>query len=335
MRNLEETIDKKIVDRTNLILDIFANRAKSREGKLQVELAQMQYRLPRLVGYRDYLSREGGGIGTRGPGEQKLETDRRHILREIHKIKEELKTVEKNRELLRKRRTDSNIPIVALVGYTNAGKSTLLNSMVSYYGEEFKSVFVKDMLFATLDTSLRKSKLPNGQDFLITDTIGFVSKLPTNLIEAFKSTLEEIRYADLILHIVDGFSEDLEIQIDTTLDILDDLEIEKPIITVFNKMDKVNREDLFYNIRDIDKKTFISAYNKEDIGKLLQLIEDNIGQKFINVVMEIPFSDQELVDYFHTNYEIEKLDYSENGAILEFVINEADYKRYKEFILKE
>ena len=188
LRNLEKMINKKIVDRTNLILDIFANRASSKEGKLQVKLAQLKYRLPRLVGFSDYLSRTGGGIGTRGPGEQKLETDRRHILREIDNIEKELRIVEKNRSVKRKRREDSNLPIVALVGYTNAGKSTLLNKIIELNddSEETKQVFVKDMLFATLDTSLRRGKLPNGQAFLLTDTVGFVSKLPTKLIEAFK-----------------------------------------------------------------------------------------------------------------------------------------------------
>lgn len=215
LRNLEKIIDRKIVDRTNLILDIFASRANSKEGKLQVKLAQLKYRLPRLIGFRDYLSREGGGIGTRGPGEQKLETDRRHILREVDNIEKQLKEIEQNRETKRKKREDSNLPIVALVGYTNAGKSTLLNKLLEFSDEyeEVKQVFVKDMLFATLDTSLRRGKLPNGQAFLLTDTVGFVSKLPTRLIEAFKGTLEEVKYADLLLHVVDASNKDLDIQI--------------------------------------------------------------------------------------------------------------------------
>ncbi len=229
---------------------------------MQVKLAQLKYRLPRLVGFRDYLSREGGGIGTRGPGEQKLETDRRHILREIDNIEKSLREAEKARAIKRKRREDSNLPIVALVGYTNAGKSTLLNKIIELnedYNED-KKVFVYDMLFATLDTSLRKAELPNGQDFLVTDTVGFVSKLPTHLVEAFKGTLEEVRYADLLLHVVDASNEDLDIQIKTTYKILEELEvIDKPIITVFNKMDKAEIDKLVYDNRYVDKRYLFLA----------------------------------------------------------------------------
>jgi GTP-binding protein HflX len=239
IRNLEDIIDRKIVDRTTLILDIFASRANSKEGKLQVKLAQLKYRLPRLTGFRNYLSRTGGGIGTRGPGEQKLELDRRHLLKEINNIKKELKEVEKTRNVKRKKRANSAIPMVALVGYTNSGKSTLLNRILELYSnsDETKKVFAYDMLFATLETSLRQVRFPNGQKFIITDTVGFVSKLPTNLIEAFKGTLEEVKYADLILHVVDASSKNLNIQIETTMNILKELEVlNKPIITVFNKM---------------------------------------------------------------------------------------------------
>ena len=276
LRNLEKIIDRKIVDRTNLILDIFANRASSKEGKLQVKLAQMKYRLPRLVGFRDYLSREGGGIGTRGPGEQKLETDRRHILKEIDNIEKQLRENSQIREIKRKQREDSNLPLVALVGYTNSGKSTLLNRLIELNAdsEESKQVFVKDMLFATLDTSLRRSKLPNGQSFLLTDTVGFVSKLPTNLIEAFKGTLEEVKYADLLIHVVDASNKDLDIQIDTTMKILKDLKVlDKPIITEFNKMDLVNVEDLNYDEKFVEKKIFISAKQDEILDKFMNLVE--------------------------------------------------------------
>lgn len=335
LRNLEKLLDLKIVDRTNLILDIFANRATSKEGKLQVKLAQLQYRLPRLVGFRDYLSREGGGIGTRGPGEQKLETDRRHILREINNIKAELRAVEKNRSLKRKKRENSNIPIVALVGYTNAGKSTLLNQMMDPDEDEnSREVFVKDMLFATLDTSLRRSKLPNGQAFLLTDTVGFVSKLPTRLVEAFKGTLEEVKYADLLLHVVDASSEDLDIQIKTTFKILEDLDIlDKPIITVFNKMDKIKIEDLYYEDKNIDEKIFISAFNVKDINRLLEKIEENLPQRFRNVRLKIPYGKEALVDYFMTNYEVHNMEYTEEGTLLDISINHIDFNKYNTYII--
>lgn len=337
LRNLEEIMDTKIVDRTNLILDIFANRASSKEGKLQVKLAQLQYRLPRLVGYSDYLSREGGGIGTRGPGEQKLETDRRHILREINNIKSELRSVEKNRELKRKRRKSSNLPIVALVGYTNAGKSTLMNKMVTTEeGDSNKEVYVKDMLFATLDTSLRRGTLPNGQPFLLTDTVGFVSQLPTRLIEAFKGTLEEVKYADLLLHVVDASNPDLDIQLKTTYEILEDIEtLDKPILTVFNKLDKVEIEDIYYDSEYVDEKIFISAKDENDIEKLLESIEENLPQKYKDVTLKIPFDMQHLVNYFMTNYEVEDNEYTNKGAILKVNINQLDYERYYEYIIEE
>jgi len=335
LRNLEKIIDRKIVDRTNLILDIFANRAKSKEGKLQVKLAQLKYRLPRLIGFRDYLSREGGGIGTRGPGEQKLETDRRHILREVNNIEKELKEVEKVRNIKRKQREGSSIPIVALVGYTNAGKSTLLNKIIDLYGDgdEAKEVYVEDMLFATLDTSLRKAKLLNGQDFLLTDTVGFVSKLPTKLIEAFKGTLEEIRYADLLLHVVDGSNSDLDIQIQTTHKILRELEVvDKPIITVFNKMDKVSIDKLVYENKDIDNKIFISAKQGENIEKLIENIEELLPHQYRLVTLNIPYDRQNLVNYFMNNYQILKMEYGEDGTLLQLNINEIDMEKYRAYI---
>lgn len=337
LRNLEKIIDKKIVDRTNLILDIFANRANSKEGKLQVKLAQLKYRLPRLIGFRDYLSRPGGGIGTRGPGEQKLETDRRHILREIDNIEKQLKEVEQNRDIKRKRREDSNLPIVALVGYTNAGKSTLLNKIIELNDEyeESKQVFVKDMLFATLDTSLRRAKLPNGQAFLLTDTVGFVSKLPTRLIEAFKGTLEEVKYADLLLHVVDASNSDLDIQIKTTYSILKDLDVlDKPIITVFNKMDKADIQNLFYDQEYVDNKIFISAKNEENINSLLENIEDLLPQQYKAVTLKIPYDKQNIVNYFMESYQVENMEYIEDGTLLSLTINHIDLQKYGEFIIQ-
>lgn len=336
LRNLEKMIDRKIVDRTNLILDIFASRASSSEGKLQVKLAQLKYRLPRLIGFRDYLSRAGGGIGTRGPGEQKLETDRRHILREVDNIEKQLREVEQNRSIKRKQREDSNLPIVALVGYTNAGKSTLVNKMLEFNDEsdESKQVFVKDMLFATLDTSLRRAKLLNGQTFLLTDTVGFVSKLPTKLIKAFKGTLEEVQYADLLLHVVDGSNGDLDIQIKTTYNILKDLKVlDKPMITVFNKMDKIDIPELYYEPEFVENKIFISAKNSNDVERLLQNIEEQLPQQYKYVTVKIPYDKQSIVNYFMNNYQVDDIEYVEDGTTLKFTINHIDLQKYSEYII--
>lgn len=335
MRNIEDKIERKIVDRTGLILDIFARRATSSEGKLQVELAQLKYRLPRLVGFRDYLSRTGGGIGTRGPGEQKLELDRRHILDKINDIQKQLKQLEKVRTMKRQRRQNKDIPIIALVGYTNAGKSTLLNSLIKT-DEDYtdkKDVFTKDMLFATLETSLRKSTLPNGRDFLITDTVGFVNKLPTHLIEAFKGTLEEVQYADLLLHVVDVTNENLEIQTITTMNILKDLGVsDKPIITVLNKIDQGDTETIGHQVPD--PKIFISAKTGKNLDKLFEMIEENLPQKYYNVDLLIPFSKGDILSDLFDSTNVENQKHTEEGTEVTVVLSEIDYNRYKEYIIE-
>lgn len=334
IRNLEDIIDRKIVDRTTLILDIFASRANSKEGKLQVKLAQLKYRLPRLTGFRNYLSRTGGGIGTRGPGEQKLELDRRHLLKEINNIKKELKEVEKTRNVKRKKRANSAIPMVALVGYTNSGKSTLLNRILELYSnsDETKKVFAYDMLFATLETSLRQVRFPNGQKFIITDTVGFVSKLPTNLIEAFKGTLEEVKYADLILHVVDASSKNLNIQIETTMNILKELEVlNKPIITVFNKMDKSKIDELIYDTRYVDKKIFISGKYDENLDGLLNMIMENLKVEYKEATLLIPYQKQDIVSFLLDNYEPKMLKYDIDGVRLTANIEMQDYERFKAY----
>jgi len=338
LRNLEKFIDRKIVDRTNLILDIFANRATSKEGKLQVKLAQLKYRLPRLIGFYDYLSREGGGIGTRGPGEMKIETDRRHILREINNIEKQLKENEKIREVKRKQREESTLLKIALVGYTNAGKSTLLNKLMTYDDDarDKKEVYVEDMLFATLDTSLRRSKLPNGQYFLISDTVGFVSKLPTKLIEAFKGTLEEVKYADLIIHVVDASNENLDLQIKTTIDTLKDLEVlDKPFITVFNKIDKADISNMIFDTKNIGEKIFISAKNSINIEELLIMIQENLPVVYKSISLKIPYDKQSILNYFMNNYKIENLRYLEDGTMINLIINPIDLEKYVEFVVNE
>lgn len=335
IRNLEGIIKRKIIDRTSLILDIFAKRATSKEGRLQVELAQLKYMLPRLIGLGNQLSRTGGGIGTRGPGEQKLETDRRHISRRITDIEKELRELESVRMIKRKKRHESEIPIVALVGYTNAGKSTLMNSLIKLDEEysEDKEVFVKNMLFATLDTTLRKSVLPNGQSFLVTDTVGFVSQLPTKLVEAFKGTLEEVKHADLLLHVVDMTNQDINIQTKTTLNILKDLEVlDKPIITVFNKADIAENEI----ITDIQGPMIkISAKTGYNMELMLQMIQDNLPQKFYRVELLVPYSEGGLSNYLFDNTKVLGFEYKEKGTLIITILDSIDYEKYKRFIVEK
>lgn len=337
IRNLEKIIDRKIIDRTNLILDIFANRSSSKEGKLQVELAQLQYRLPRLIGYGNYLSRQGGGIGTRGPGEQKLEVDRRHILKRINDIKLQLEKISKTRETKRSRRINSGLPIVALVGYTNAGKSTLLNTLIkrSTDYEEHKEVFKKDMLFATLDTSFRKASFNNGREFLLIDTVGFVSQLPTKLIEAFKGTLEEIKYADVILHILDITNKDLKIQMDITLEILKDLDLgDIPIINVLNKADKVAL-DYIPEYRISNPKIMISAETGYNIDELLDLIKDNLPKKYSKFKLLFPYEKSNLISNLFEENLIISDEYTEDGIMVEAMLNKALEGKFKEYIIRD
>ncbi|CAM3491326.1 GTPase HflX [Erysipelothrix anatis] len=332
-RNLEALIGVKIVDRTNLILDIFAGRANTKEGMLQVQLAQLKYRLPRLVGYSDYLSRQGGGIGTRGPGEQKLETDKRHIQRNITHIQNELEKVVGHRETTRKQRLKSSLPIIALVGYTNAGKSTIMNGILTHSGET-KTVEAKDMLFATLDTTLRRARLNNNQSILLTDTVGFVSNLPHALVAAFKSTLEEIRFADVILHVVDASNPDLDIQMDTTEAIMRDLEVlNKPIITVYNKVDLATEVDYPVGYT-MSNRVYMSAHNPEDIDLLIDLIEDALADKFKKASVFLKFEDLGILDYFASTYDIGDIEYDEKGAHFKVVLTQEDYERFAEYIVK-
>ena len=330
VRNLEKRIKKKVIDRTNLILDIFGLRATTYEAKLQVELARLEYQLPRLLGI-DGWSRTGGGIGTRGPGEQIIETDRRRLKREIDKIKEKLDKAKRTRDTTRERRIDSNIPIVSLVGYTNAGKSTILNRLKD---EESGEVSVKNMLFETLDPSSRKARLLSGREFIISDTVGFVSKLPTKIVEAFKSTLEEIKYSDLILHVIDASSEDLEIQYNTTMAILKDIEVlDKNIITVFNKVDRVDLYDINLPLRVMpDKKVYISALKDENMDSLLKIIEDNLDEKYFDVKLKFAYDDTDLLYKLVEKFDAKPI-YEEDGIYLELKLEEREYEKVKDYVV--
>lgn len=328
LRNLEDTIKKKVVDRTNLILDIFALRASTYEGKLQVELAQLEYQLPRLLGIKGW-SRTGGGIGTRGPGEQIIETDRRRLLREIDKIKEKLNKAKKTRDTTRSKRMNSKIPTVSLVGYTNAGKSTILNRIKE---DDSKEVFVKDMLFATLDPNSRKARLLSGREFIISDTVGFVSKLPTKLIEAFKSTLEEIKYSDLIVHVIDASSKDLEIAYDTTMNILQEIGIkDKKILTVFNKSDKIDLNSTTIPLKIKSQKIYISAKNDPDMNKLLQAIEENLPEQYIYTKLNFPYDDTDILYKLIERFDLKPI-YKENFIEIELSLNKKEYNKLKRYV---
>ena len=270
LKNLEDELDTKVMDRTMVILDIFAARASTSEGKLQVEMAQLKYRMTRLAGLGTTLSRLGGGIGTRGPGEKKLETDRRIIKDRLARLNSDLKDIENHRNVVRARRLDTSTPVVAIVGYTNAGKSTLLNKLTN------AGVLSEDKLFATLDPTTRALKLPNGENVMLTDTVGFIRKLPHNLIQAFRSTLEEARYADILVHVVDSSNPDNKHQIQTVYETLDSLEVSgKPIITLLNKCD-ITDDNTIIKDEKADATIRISAKTGEGLEAFLTKLQDII-----------------------------------------------------------
>ncbi len=272
-RNLEDMVGVKVLDRTELILDIFSQRARTKEGKLQVELAQLKYLYPRLIGKGQVLSRLGGGIGTRGPGETKLEVDRRRIRSRINALEKETERIRSYRDTQRRQRVAQNLPVVALVGYTNSGKSTLLNALTK------SDVFVEDKLFATLDPTTRKTVLPDGSTFLISDTVGFIKKLPTSLVAAFRATLEEVSEADVLLHVVDSSHPNVLDQIVSVFDVLSELSaVDKPIITVLNKADKVRPEDLAWLAAQVPSPIITSATNRIGFGSLLTQVQELLSE---------------------------------------------------------
>ena len=305
--NLRDELDVKIMDRTLLILDIFAARASTSEGKIQVELAQLRYRQSRLTGLGTSLSRLGGGIGTRGPGEKKLEMDRRLIKGRISQLAKELKEVKRHRQLTRESRAKSRIPVIAIVGYTNAGKSTLLNHLTG------AGILAEDKLFATLDPTTRNLKLPGGQEVLLTDTVGFIRKLPHHLIEAFKSTLEEAKYADILLHVVDASNPRMDQQMHVVYETLRELEAsDKPVITAFNKKDRFEGE---YAPRDFqaERTAFISAKTGEGVEELLSCVEDVLREQKVEIEQVYPYSDAGKIQLIRKYGELEKEEYTQDG----------------------
>ncbi|MEE0771577.1 MAG: GTPase HflX [Anaerovoracaceae bacterium] len=329
LRNLEDAVGVRVIDRTILILDIFADRATSREGKLQVELAQLQYRMPRLTGFGKSLSRLGGGIGTRGPGEKKLETDRRHIAGRIDDIKAELKKIGQNRDVQRAGREKSNIPVVALIGYTNSGKSALMNKLLEMTEKEEKSVKEQDMLFATLDTQHRKISLEPGADFILIDTVGFVSKLPHSLVEAFKSTLDEVKYADLLIHVVDVAYDERDFQIEVTDNVIKQLGAgAKEKLMAYNKMDIAMEKPLDVSSSDA---VYISAATGENMDQLIKKIKERIFAARIHARLLIPYDKGSITSYLCENAEIISTEYTAEGTLIEGYFSAEDYGRYERY----
>lgn len=314
LRNLEETLGTKVMDRTMVILDIFAKRATTREGKIQVELAQLKYSLARLVGLRSSLSRLGGGIGTRGPGEKKLEMDRRLAKDRISQLKRELEEVERHREVARSQRSKNKTPVAAIVGYTNAGKSTLLNTLTG------AGVLEEDKLFATLDPTTRMLVLPSKQQVLITDTVGFIRKLPHHLIEAFKSTLLEARYADIIIHVVDASNPQMEKQMHIVYETLDSLEIkDKPVITLFNKQDKLQEKIILRDFR-ADQILNVSAKNGDGLTALQNELEEILRKQNILIERLFPYDEAGKIQMIRKYGELLEEEYKNDGIYVKAYI---------------
>ncbi len=325
-RNIENATDVRVIDRTTLILDIFAARARSSEGKLQVELAQLKYTLPRLSGKGRELSRLGGGIGTRGPGETKLETDRRHIRGRINRLENELKELEKRRGLLRARRAKDGVETVAIVGYTNAGKSTLMNALTQ------AEVLVEDKLFATLDPTSRALVLPDGRRVMLIDTVGFIRRLPHNLVEAFKSTLEEAAVADVILNVCEASDPEYPNHIKVTDEILDSLGCkDKPVVYVYNKVDKIGGAEPF---RTEKNSVSISALEGRGFDRLLEAIAKALPPSRIRLKMLIPYSDGSAAAALRKDGVVHSEEYRENGIFLDITADVRLAEKYKSYCVE-
>lgn len=328
IRNLENDIGDavSVIDRSMLILDIFALHAVSGEGKLQVELAQLKYSAPRLIGKGKELSRQGGGIGTRGPGESKLESDRRHLKEKVSMLEARLREMENNRAVMRAQRDRSGIPKLALVGYTNAGKSTLLNYLTD------AGVLCEDKLFATLDPTTRKMQLPNGDSILLTDTVGFIRKLPHHLVKAFKSTLDEVRYADVLLVVCDITDSEVREHLAVTNDIIEELgAADKPVIYVYNKCDNLEV------LPEIEDKNSVLVSAKCGFGaeRLLDAITNaiSIGKK--RVILTVPYTEQNLCSRIYDNYTVHSVDYTDSGVLLDVTLDKRGLGLYSQYINDE
>ena len=340
VRNLEAAIGAKVIDRTTLILEIFARRARSKESKIQVELAQLKYRMGRLQGLGTVLSRTGGGIGTRGPGEKKLETDRRHIKETIYDLNDELKKIKKTREVQREKRIKESIPKVSLVGYTNAGKSTLRNKLCDVAAQKEiqgkEKVFEADMLFATLDITTRSIILKNKGVVTITDTVGFVRKLPHDLVEAFKSTLEEVIYSDLLCHVVDTSSDSALDQIKAVEEVLEELGAKgKETILVLNKIDRATEEQVEEVKKACSEYKIIEISAKEGINldNLLDLIEEKLPYKMKKCEYLIPYDRSDMNSYLHRNGRVLEEDYRDNGTFMIVEVDDEAYNKSSDFII--
>lgn len=325
LKNLEDLTDVRVIDRTMLILDIFAQRARSSEGKLQVELAQLKYSLPFLTGKGRGLSRLGGGIGTRGPGESKLESDKRHIRRRIYALEDELRSIEKRRNSMRERRKKDGVISVAIVGYTNAGKSTLMNTLTN------AGVLAEDKLFATLDPTARKLVLPSGRSVMLIDTVGLVRRLPHKLVEAFKSTLEEAKQADLILNVCDASSPECSEHIKVTDGLLNELGCEStPVISVMNKCDLV--PDI-YDLPVIGSSVMLSALNGTGIQSLLNAVDNALPKTHTDARLLIPFDKGSIIAEIRKDGVIKSEKFTENGTLIEASVNIRELEKIKQYIM--
>ena len=335
LRNLQKVIDCPILDRTSLILEIFSKRARTKEAKLQVEVARLEYMLPRLVGLHSSLGRQGGGAGlsNKGSGEKKLELDRRRIEEKLTELRHELEDLSQDRETQRKKREESDIPLVSLVGYTNAGKSSLMNYMVDrFIKDDEKRVLEEDMLFATLETSVRKIELEDNRKFLLSDTVGFISELPHDLIKAFRSTLEEIKNADLLIEVIDYSDPDFDEHMKVTKDTLEKIgAADIPIIYVYNKS-----ELMLEKLPLVDEdEIYLSIKEKRGMDELIDMIVNKIFENYVKCKMLIPFSQGSIVSYLNEHATVIETDYNEEGTLITVECRPSEYNKYKEYVIEK